>query len=249
MTRNHLSSGRTSVNAAAAAAAQKEQTNNASSNDDDAFELDRKNTFLSAVEKDKANVVPVFRRIFDDQLTPILAYRLLVKDDAREAPSFLFESVVGGTQIGRYSFLGRRPKVEVLASENRVRIMNHAKPEENKEDYFEEDPMTVMAKLGEHWKPAKHPDLPDAFAGGWVGFAGYDTVRYQYINKLPFDNVREQDDRDLPDVHMGLYEEVIVFDHATKQVYGVKWVMLEDYTGKDSNHEMQKLVRDKKVLE
>ena len=95
MTRNHLSSRRTSVNAAAAAA-QKEQTNNASSNDD-AFELDRKNTFLSAVEKDKANVVPVFRE-FDDQLTPILAYRLLVKDDAREAPSFLFESVVGGTQ-------------------------------------------------------------------------------------------------------------------------------------------------------
>ena len=81
--------------------------------DDDAFERDRKNAFLSAVEKDKANVVPVFRRIFDDQLTPILAYRLLVKDDAREAPSFLFESVVGGTQIGRYSFLGRRPKVEV----------------------------------------------------------------------------------------------------------------------------------------
>ena len=59
VTRNHLSSRRTSVNAAAAAAAQKEQTNNASSNDD-AFELDRKNTFLSAVEKDKANVVPVF---------------------------------------------------------------------------------------------------------------------------------------------------------------------------------------------
>ena len=83
---------------------------------DDAFERERKKTFLSAVENDKANVVPVFRRIFDDQLTPILAYRLLVKDDAREAPSFLFESVVGGTQIGRYSFLGRRPKVEVLAS-------------------------------------------------------------------------------------------------------------------------------------
>ena len=71
-----------------------------------------------------------------------------MKDDAREAPSFLFESVVGGTQIGRYSFLGRRPKVEVLASENRVRVVNHAKPEENKDDYFEEDPMTVMAKLG-----------------------------------------------------------------------------------------------------
>ena len=33
-----------------------------------------------------------------DQLTPVLAYRCLVKEDDREAPSFLFESVVNGTQ-------------------------------------------------------------------------------------------------------------------------------------------------------
>ena len=38
--------------------------------------------------RDGRNVVPLFRRMFDDQLTPILAYRMLVKEDEREAPSF-----------------------------------------------------------------------------------------------------------------------------------------------------------------
>jgi len=71
------------------------------------------------------NVVPLYRRIFDDQLTPILAYRLLVKEDEREAPSFLLESVVGGTQIGRYSFLGRRPVMEVTAKDYEVTVTRH----------------------------------------------------------------------------------------------------------------------------
>ena len=59
------------------------------------------------------NLIPLYRRIFDDQLTPILAYRCLVKEDERDAPSFLLESVVGGTQTGRFSFLGSRPYMEV----------------------------------------------------------------------------------------------------------------------------------------
>lgn len=58
------------------------------------------------------NLIPLYRRIFDDQLTPILAYRCLVKEDERDAPSFLLESVVGGTQTGRFSFLGSRPYME-----------------------------------------------------------------------------------------------------------------------------------------
>ena len=59
-----------------------------------------------------SNLIPLYRRIFDDQLTPILAYRCLVKEDERDAPSFLLESVVGGTQTGRFSFLGSRPYME-----------------------------------------------------------------------------------------------------------------------------------------
>ena len=52
---------------------------------------------------------------------------------------------------------------------------------------------------------------------------GYDTVRYQYLNKLPFEEAPD-DDRTLPDLCLGLYRDVVVFDHATKQLYAVHWV-------------------------
>lgn len=51
--------------------------------------------------------------------------------------------------------------------------------------------------------------------GGWVGFFSYDTMRYAEKKKLPFSNAC-QDDRNLPDVHLGLYNDVIVFDHVEK---------------------------------
>lgn len=51
--------------------------------------------------------------------------------------------------------------------------------------------------------------------GGWVGYFSYDTVRYVEKKKLPFSSAPD-DDRNLPDVHLGLYDNVIVFDHVEK---------------------------------
>ncbi|KAM1099454.1 hypothetical protein PS1_005960 [Malus domestica] len=45
----------------------------------------------------KGNLIPLSRSIFSDHLTPVLAYRCLVKEDDRDAPSFLFESVEPGS--------------------------------------------------------------------------------------------------------------------------------------------------------
>ena len=45
------------------------------------------------------NLIPLYRSIFSDHLTPVLAYRCLVKEDERDAPSFLFESVEPGLQV------------------------------------------------------------------------------------------------------------------------------------------------------
>ena len=55
------------------------------------------------------NVVPMHARIFSDHLTPVLAYRCLVRQDDRSAPSFLFEAVNNGTQ-----------QVEVAAGQHRA---------------------------------------------------------------------------------------------------------------------------------
>lgn len=62
-----------------------------------------------------------------DHLTPVLAYRCFVCEDDREAPSFLFESVVNGTQQGRYSFIGAHPILEVVAHGRHVDVMDHRK--------------------------------------------------------------------------------------------------------------------------
>ena len=50
----------------------------------------------------QGNLVPIFERLFSDQLTPVTAYGCLVKEDDREAPSFLLESVVNGDQSVRH---------------------------------------------------------------------------------------------------------------------------------------------------
>ena len=64
--------------------------------------------------------------------------------------------------------------------------------------------------------------LPTAGAGGWVGYTGYDTVRYTYPRKIPFSDA-PKDDRNLLDMQLGLYKDVVVFDNATKLVYIVAW--------------------------
>ncbi|TQD73840.1 hypothetical protein C1H46_040617 [Malus baccata] len=181
------------------------------------------------------NLVPLYKCIFSDQLTPVLAYRCLVNKDDREAPSFLFESVEQNFQ-GRFSVVGAQPTIEIVAKENKVTIMDHEEGRMTEE--FVEDPMVIPRRISEGWCPSPLliDDLPDAFCGkrsevpgGWVGYFTYDTVRYVEKRRLPFSKAPE-DDRNLPDIHLGLYDEVIVFDHVDKRIYVIHWVRLERYS-------------------
>lgn len=63
---------------------------------DCAIPVDQSAKFQEASKK--GNLIPLYRCIFSDHLTPVLAYRCLVKEDDRDAPSFLFESVEPGSQ-------------------------------------------------------------------------------------------------------------------------------------------------------
>ncbi|XP_010414346.1 PREDICTED: anthranilate synthase alpha subunit 2, chloroplastic-like isoform X2 [Camelina sativa] len=176
---------------------------------------------------EKGNLVPLYRCVFSDHLTPILAYRCLVKEDDRDAPSFLFESVEPGLQssnIGRYSVVGAQPTIEIVAKGNVVTVMDHGAGLRTEEEV--EDPMMVPQKIMDEWKPQRIDELPEAFCGGWVGYFSYDTVRYVEKKKLPFSNAPE-DDRSLPDVHLGLYDDVIVFDHVEKKAYVIHWVRID----------------------
>lgn len=193
------------------------------------------------------NLIPLYRSIFSDHLTPVLAYRCLVKEDDREAPSFLFESVEPGlkvSSVGRYSVIGAQPSMEIVAKEHMVTVMDHHEGRRTEE--FVEDPMVVPRRIMEKWKPQRIGELPDAFCGGWVGYFSYDTVRYVEKKKLPFSNAPE-DDRNLPDVHLGLYDDVIVFDHVEKKAYVIHWVRLDQFSSveeayKDGTSRLETLV-------
>jgi anthranilate synthase component 1 len=200
--------------------------------------------FLQIVERESRGpraaesprlAVPIALRLLDDQLTPVLAYRRLVAPDERTAPSFLLESVEGGERQGRHSILGAQPAMEVLARGHDVEIIDHRAtggPGHTARAH-ERDPLDVPRRIARRVRlvmpplpPGPSPLLPACFLGGWVGFAGYDTVRYAEPDKLDPRNA-PPDDRRLPDMHWGYYDGVVVFDHVAKLVYVVKIVEVD----------------------
>ncbi|GAB2274458.1 Allatostatins [Cleaved into: Allatostatin-1 [Dionaea muscipula] len=189
--------------------------------------VDNSSKFVEASQT--GNLIPLYRSIFSDQLTPVLAYCCLTKEDEPDAPSFLFESVEPGfrtSTVGRYSVVGAQPSMEIVAKENKVTLMDHH--EGWKTEEIVEDPMVVPRRIMERWKPQLVNDLPDVFCGGWAGYFSYDTVRYVEKKKLPFSSA-PVDDRNLPDIHLGLYDDVVVFDHVEKKVYVIHWVQLDRF--------------------
>lgn len=123
--------------------------------------------------------------------------------------------------------VGAQPVMEVIVKDNNVTIMDHEKGSLVEE--VVDDPMEIPRKISEDWKPQIIDELPEAFCGGWVGYFSYDTVRYVEKKKLPFSKA-PHDDRSLADIHLGLYNDVLVFDHVEKKVYVIHWVRLDQHS-------------------
>ncbi|XP_020576554.1 anthranilate synthase alpha subunit 1, chloroplastic-like [Phalaenopsis equestris] len=184
-----------------------------------------------------SNLVPLYRCIFCDHLTPILAYRCLVQEDDIESPSFLFESVeqgLTGTSVGRYSVIGAHPAMEIVAKENVVSIVDRVLGLRTEE--FVDDPMVIPQRILEGWSPQFMDELPDVFCGGLMGYFSYDTMRYVEKKRLTF-STAPKDDRNLPDINLGLYNDVIVFDHVEKKAYVIHWVHLSHYSSIDDAYQ------------
>ena len=162
-----------------------------------------------------SDLVPVYRQLLSDTLTPVSAYGRLNLGDS----SFLFESVVGGEQIGRYSFLGTDPFLQLEAYGQNVVVTDS----NGQKRYQALDPLDELATMLEKYKAAHLPGLP-RFCGGAVGYAGYDVVRY--TENLPN---APTDDRQLPDLSFAFYNRMIIFDQINKTVL----VVAHARTGED----------------
>ena len=150
-------------------------------------------------------VVPVYRRLTGDTLTPVSAFKKIETGEW----SFLFESVVGGERIGRYSFLGAEPFRKFEARGNRTRLQEGNGPWMEGEAA---DPLKVLEGMIAEFRAPHLPGLP-RFCGGAVGYAGYDTVRY--VERLPN---APPDDRKIPDLSFGFFDRMVIFDHVAKTV-------------------------------
>jgi anthranilate synthase component 1 len=149
-------------------------------------------------------LVPVYRRLFADSLTPLSAFARL---DAGEA-GCLFESVVGGENVGRHSFLAADPFLRLEARGRTVRIDGP----EGVETLDCDDPLAELERRMGAYRPARLPELPP-FTSGAVGCVAYDAVRY--VERLPNP---PPDDLGLPDLSFAFYDRMVVFDHVTKGV-------------------------------
>lgn len=164
--------------------------------------------------------VPVYRRLLSDALTPVTAFRLL--DDA--GPACLFESVIGGEKVGRYSFLAVGPVARFSARGRDVTIETRADdgtPQTRSETSA--DPLETFRGWF-RYTVAQDDSMPP-FVGGAIGYAGYDVVRY--VENLP--NAPE-DDRELPDFDFSFYHTICVFDHVAKTIWVVTLADLRGVT-------------------
>src|SRR5262249_8531316 len=118
-------------------------------------------------------VVPVYRQLIGDTLTPVTAF---CKVQGGEG-AFLFESVVGGERLGRYSFLGAGPFLRFQAFGQRVQV-HTARPGRAAlalEECEHPDPLALLEQRLAAYRAPHLPGLP-RFCGGAVGYSGYDAV-------------------------------------------------------------------------
>ncbi|MCL4261957.1 MAG: anthranilate synthase component I [Anaerolineae bacterium] len=147
-----------------------------------------------------ANLIPVYREFAADLETPVSVYLKLME---QFGPSFLLESVEGGEQVGRYSFVGVNPRGLISLKGRTVTAGDETRTLADGEDILH----VVKAEMAQ-FRPADLPGLP-RFQGGAVGYLGYDVVRF--FERLPDTAVPALD---IPDAIFLLADTLVVFDHA-----------------------------------
>jgi anthranilate synthase component I len=151
----------------------------------------------------RANVVPVYREILADLLTPVSAF-MKVQNEY----SYLLESVEGEEKMARFSFIGIEPSLIFKSKGKSVEIVKGKK----KKTFLTDSPLKEIAAIMKSFKPVSVKGLP-RFSGGLVGYMGYDMVRF--FEDLPDKNT---DDLDVLDSVFVMADSHIIFDHSTHKI-------------------------------
>ena len=147
----------------------------------------------------EGNVVPVYRQLIADALTPVSAFQKIA-----DGPyAFLLESAAGPEKIGRYCFLGSGPFAILSSTGSKVQVRRGDSVQEVECD----NPLEALRSQLKAFRLAHVKGLP-RFSCGAVGFMGYDVVRF--VERLP---ECPPDDRGIPDIVFMFFDEILIFDH------------------------------------
>src|SRR6266404_3330960 len=154
----------------------------------------------------QGNVIPVFAEFVSDSETPVSAFKKV----NRSAYSFLFESTEKNDASGRFSFVGFDPRSVIQSYGREIRVAR-----DGIEERFSTttDPLDEVRKLMARYQFVSRPALP-RFAGGAVGFLGYEAIRF-FEPKVP---AARDDDLQLPEMLFMLTGNVLIFDHRLRSL-------------------------------
>ncbi len=169
-------------------------------------------------------LLPLYSDILADMETPVSAYC----KTAQQSFSFLLESVSGGEQVARYSFIGIDPYLVMIQRGDTVtlRRMHGKEGAKASEDILCHDPLKfIEAELGQYRlltpPNSSHDRLPQFF-GGAVGYLSYDTAAR--FERLP---VPKPNALDLPLAVFTFTETTLIFDHVRHRVRVVTHLHLD----------------------
>jgi anthranilate synthase component I len=174
----------------------------------------KQTTFEEFVElARRGTFVPVVKEIIADLLTPVSAF---LKIAEHSDYAFLFESVEGGEQVARYSFLGKDPFL-VLRARGRGTVIERSGVTTVSEEPF----VPALRRLMAEFRAPFVPGLP-RLTGGAVGFIGYDAstlfepVLQDAWLAAPWTSADEANAED--DAGFMLFDTVLAFDHVKHRI-------------------------------
>lgn len=154
---------------------------------------------VTTIHKDKTKLL--IRELPADLETPISAYLKL----RGEGASFLLESVCGGEQVARFSFIGIKPEKAFILQGDCIREITKTKTTSH--PLNGQEPLQFFRAQMPERLGLSHPALP-RFQGGLVGYISYDAVRY-------FEpSVKIHPHPDLPEAIFLQTNTLVAFDHA-----------------------------------
>ena len=152
---------------------------------------------------EQGTFVPVYKEIVADLLTPVSAF---LKIAEHSDFAFLLESVEGGEQVGRYSFLGKDPFLIVRSRGSKTIVDRTGETSESNQPFVE-----ALRELMASFHAPFVPGLP-RFTGGAVGYLGYDaSAWFEPVTLQPTGDVED-------DGCFMLFDTVLAFDHLRHQI-------------------------------